>query len=135
MKPNLPNELKHQFNSDEEWVNSHDIEIEKQFKKTLPDKVYKELLQYYEDNHGDNTIVELNKLGFKVVRQTLLVEARDAFGVVSEEVTNHPLTILVKTQGQKRGGFEVVVAAEKDGEYRQFTVYINPMGDVFKSWE
>jgi len=135
MKPNLPKELQHQFNSDEEWTNSYDIEVEKEFGKTLPDEVYEELLQYYDNNHGDNAIVELNKLGFKVVRLPLLVEARDIFGVVSEVATKHPLTVLAKTQNQKRGGFEVVIAAEKDGEYRQFTVYINPMGDAFKSWE
>ena len=80
MKLDLPDELKHKFESDKEWMNSHCPETEKGFKKTLPDKIYENLLSYYDENIDHKAIVELNKLGFKVIRESIIVRSTTSKG-------------------------------------------------------
>ena len=113
MKPTLPIEIQHRFKEDKLWKNTYSPAVGDNFKRTLPDEVYADLLQYFEDSHGDRTIAELKELGYKVIKS---------------------FVVLAKTQGQWRGGFEVAIIVECNGKKDQALAYINPMGEIDTSW-
>jgi hypothetical protein len=139
VKENPPYEVA----GEENWENCYCPEAEKLFKKSKPDvyydtmarKFYPQIQKLFNEDMGD----KFEAIDPDDKDATVIVTSINPEGKEVTEPTEHPFVLFAKTEGQKRGGFELAfIAREKSsGDVTQALAYFSPphIGKIDVSWE